>query len=206
MTKFIITLIRKALTLIVDSFKQIQGIWGLKNKFESEERSPRGELLLAISILGNIIPVLSPILGGTPFFISLILIAISIITYWLLRSGISDPRLWTWTGSGILLESVGLILGGFYLPYTGLIQHIFKNVIFRTILIAAGSGVWAATTYVVSAQPGDFEGEAEPVMDIKAPNMNEYGIDEPRKRFKFPDFSDYGYYQQWENAEFQHNK
>ena len=97
MTKFIITLIRKALTLIVDSFKQIQGIWGLKNKFESEERSPRGELLLAISILGNIIPVLSPILGGTPFFISLILIAISIITYWLLRSGISDPRLWTWT-------------------------------------------------------------------------------------------------------------
>lgn len=208
MTSFAIRLIRKALTVILENLRGMQKWWGLKNQFESEKRSPRGELLLAISILGNMIPVLYPIIGGAPFLISLTLIVISLISYWLLRMGISDPRLWDWTGVGIGVEIIGLVLGGFYLPHGGLnvVQHVFKNVLVRTIAVAAGSITWAATTYVVSAQPGDFEGEAEPVMDIKAPDMNEYGINEPRKRFKFPDFSDYGYYQQWENAEFQHNK
>jgi hypothetical protein len=208
MASFAIRLIRKALTIILESLKGMQNLWGLKNQFESEKRSPRGELLLAISILGNMVPVLYPIIGGAPFLVSLILIVISIISYWLLRMGISDPRLWNWTGVGIGIEAIGLILGGFYLPHVGLniIQHIFRNVIVRTAAVTAGSVTWAATTYVASAQPGDFEGQSEPVRGYKAASIHDYGYKEPKKYFQFPDFGDYSYYDQWDNAEWQHNK
>lgn len=208
MTHFAILLIRKALTLILESFRGINKWWNLKSQFESEKRSPRGELLLAISILGNMVPVLYPVIGGAPFLVSLILIVISIISYWLLRMGISDPRLWAWTGTGIAIEVVGLILGGFYLPHAtiNIFQHIFKNVIVRTGVTAIGSLAWAATTYVVSAQPGDFEGEAEPIKEYTAAKISDYGYPSPKKKFVLPDFGDYSYYDQWDNGGWQHNK
>lgn len=208
MSQFAILLIRKALTLILQILKEASSWWSLKNKFE-EQRSPRGELLLALSILGNMIPVLYPILGGAPFLVSLILIVISLVSYWLLRMGISDPRLWNWTAIGIGVEVIGLILGGFYLSHTGMniIEHIFRNVIVRTGVVGIGSVAWAATTYIVSAQPGDFEGQDEPGgIVIKAPTIGDYGYAQPRRKFEVPDFGDYGYYKQWDNAQWQHNK
>ena len=212
MLQFAIRLIRKALTIIIENFQGMNRWWGLKNKFE-ERRSPKGELLLAVSIIGNMVPVLYPILGGAPFLISLILVIVSIVSYWLLRMGISDPRLWNWTVAGIGLEMIGLILGGFYLPHVGInvIHHILKNVVIRSSLAGFGSLVWAASTYLVSAQPGEFEGEKEPSRLYKAASISDYaytdnGITKSKKNFKLPDFGDYDYYNQWNNAEYQHNK
>lgn len=179
-----IRLIRYALTFILEQLQQIVELWRSKERFESRPRRMIGEIGIALSILGTSHQIIAPIIGGgIPFIVAIALIAAWILAYWFRRAGISDPRLLYLSLIGIAIEVVAVIFGGVFIPHAGmnLLQHLFQNVVVRGGLTGIGSLISSTITYVVSALPGDFEGERIPDPDLSTSE------------------SSLSYYEQWQN-------
>ena len=149
--------------------------WNVQYRFDAQKRSPLGELMIAISILGSIAQILAPILGGIPGVVGIILILCSLATFWFMRAGISDPRLWDLTLIGIAIQVFSVGFGGLFLAHPGVsvIQHIFTNSIVRASVAGGISILGAGIGYVLTALPGMFEGPKEPKWDYPQPDFDD---------------------------------
>lgn len=177
--------LQKAVQTIYAILSEMNSWWNVQYRFDAQKRSRLGELMIALSILGSVAEILAPIWGGVPLIISIVLIVCSVLTYWFMRSGISDPRLWDLTLIGIVIQIFGVAIGGLFIahPELSLLQHLFNNVLVRSTVIGGLSLLGAGIGYVLSALPGMLEGPREPEWDYPVPDL-----DDPRygSRWKHP--------------------
>ena len=188
MQSFFWGMLRFALNLIYEALSTLKRFWDLQYRFDAQRRTTLGEISIAVSILGSVLQVLYPIWGGVPFIIALLLVLAAVISFWFMRAGISDPRLWDLTLIGIIIQVAGVAVGGIFMSHAGMsiLQHLASNVFVRTVEVGFFSVLGSGIGYVLSALPGMFEGITRVDTTYPIPNFDD------------PDFDDMNYGKAWD--------